>query len=248
MRGLALGDTVAVLLKSLKHSDPEVRRSAAAALETFGAEAKCAVPILQQSLNDPDLTIQVTAARTLGRIGVAAIPALLQGLNHAAKQVRREAAWALTRFGPAAEAAVPALATALRDPDLKVCMGAAQALGAIGAEAAIPALIEALQNANLIFCRLTAQALARIGPAAIPALQEASQSSDTFVRREAFWALKQLGQPTPNLALENSSSDSSSVLWARKTGGRRRGQSPQVTEQIPLHPKKIRQTVKIPLA
>jgi HEAT repeat protein len=250
MRGLALGDTVAVLLKSLKHSDPEVRRSAAAALETFGAEAKCAVPILQQSLNDPDLTIQVTAARTLGRIGVAAIPALLQGLNHTARQVRREATWALTRLGPAAEAAVPALASALRDSDLKVCMGAAQALGAIGAEAetAIPALIEALLNANLIFCRLAAQALARIGRAAIPALQEASQSPDTFVRREAFWALKQLGQPTPNLAFENSSSDSSSVLWARKTGGRRRGLSPQVTEQIPLHPKRIRQTIKIPLA
>jgi HEAT repeat protein len=129
-------------------------------------------------------------------------------------------------------------------------MGAARALGAIGLDArvAIPSLIESLHNANLVLCRLSAQALARIGTAAIPALQQASQSSDSFVRREAFWALKQLGQPTPNFEPENSSCDSRSVLWARKTGGRRRGLSPQVTEKIPLHPKRIRQTARIPLA
>jgi len=250
MRGLALGDTVAVLLKSLKHRDPEIRRSAAASLESFGAEAKSAVPVLQQSLNDPDLTIQVTAARTLGRIGEAAIPVLIQAMNHPVKQVRREAIWALTRLGPAAKDAVPALASALRDSDRKVCMGAAQGLGAIGADAqeAIPSLIDALHDANLVLCRLAAHALARIGSAAIPALQQASQSADTFVRREASWALKQLGQPTLSLDFDRCSSESSSVVWTRKTGGRRQGQKPQVTEQIQLHPKRIRQTVKIPLA
>src|SRR6266446_7389174 len=61
MRGLALGDTVSVLLKSLKHSSAEVRRSAAAALESFGAEAEPAIPILMESLSDPDLITQVAA-------------------------------------------------------------------------------------------------------------------------------------------------------------------------------------------
>ena len=103
MRGLALGDDLAVLLKSLKHSDAEVRRSAAAALESFGAEAASAVPVLVHALDDPDVSTQVAAARTLGQIGAAALPGLLEALRKPEKFVRREAIWALVRMGSAAK-------------------------------------------------------------------------------------------------------------------------------------------------
>ncbi len=249
MRGLALGDTVAVLLKSLKHSDVEVRRSAAAALESFGAEAKSAVPTLMRSLADPDLTIQVAAARALGRIGPAAVPALLQALGHSAKHVRREAVWALARLGSCAKAAMPALTGALRDCDLRVRLGAAQALGSMGpdAEAAIPSLIEAMHDTNLVFCRLAAQALVRIGLAVLPALQQASQTSDAVVRREALWALKHLQQPIPDLGLDPALVDSGSEASARETHTLKSEPNAKATMQLSLRPKRIRQTVKIPL-
>jgi len=249
MRGLALGDTVSVLLKSLKHSNAEVRRSAAAALESFGAEAKSAIPVLTQSLADSDLTTQVAATRALGGIGRAAIPALVQALNNPNKEVRREAIWALARLGTAAKDALLSLTGALRDSDLRVRLGAAQTLGTIGpdAEAAIPSLIESLRDTNLVFCRLAAQALVRIGPAALPALEQANQSPDTYVRREASWALHHLAQPNSLLDSNQDSCESGPASWARETPSSKSEPNPKATIQLPLHPKRIRETVQIPL-
>jgi HEAT repeat protein len=243
MRGLALGDDLCVLLKSLKHSDAEVRRSAAVALESFGAEAISAVPVLTQALDDADVNTQVAAARTLGQIGVGALPGLLQALGKPEKQVRREATWALVRMGSAAKEAAPALAAALRDYDLRVRLGAAQALGAMEADAAaaIPALIECLKDSNLIFCRLAAQALTRIGPEALPALQQASQSSDQFVRREAQWALNHLGQTTEDSATTGPSVDPSSTTPACLG----RAADLKATLRVPLHPKRIGRTTTV---
>jgi len=249
MRGLSLGESISAVLKSLKHSDPEVRRSAAAALENFGAEAASAIPTLTQSLDDPDLMTQVAATRALGGIGSAAVPALAQALTHSKKQVRREAIWALGRIGPPAQPALPALTRALRDSDLRVRLGAAQALGSFGPEAqdAIPALIEALHDTNLVFCRLAAQALTRIGSAALPALQQASQCPDAFVRREASWALQHLGQSTSPIGDDQGKEKSDISTWVRETHSLREP-GPQATVQIPLRPKKIQQTTKFPLS
>ncbi len=249
MRGLALGDTVSVLLKSLKHSNAEVRRSAAASLESFGAEAESAIPVLAQSLADPDLTTQVMATRALGGIGRASVPALLQGLIHSNKEVRREAVWALARIGAVGKDALPVLTIALRDSDLRVRLGAVQCLGAIGpkAKAAIPALIESLRDSNLVFCRLAAQALVRIGPAALTALQGASQSSDAFVRREASWALNHLSQLTSPVGSNQALVDSGLASMARETPCSKSDSNSKKTVQLPLHPKRIRETVQIPL-
>jgi HEAT repeat protein len=250
MRGLALGDDLAVLLKSLKHSDAEVRRSAAVALESFGAEAAAAVPVLVQALDDPDGSTQVAAARTLGQMGAAALPGLLEALRKPEKFVRREAIWALVRMGSAAKKAVPALAEALRDSDPRVRLGAAQALGAIGpdASAAIPSLIECLKDSNLIFCRLAAQALTRLGPEALPALQQASQSPDPFVRREALWALGHLGQSTLDLATSGASVDPSSDTPNRFAGVREKEADLKATIRIPVRPKNIGRTTRVNLA
>jgi HEAT repeat protein len=247
MRGLALGDDLSVLLKSLRHSDAEVRRSAAVALESFGAEAVAAVPVLTQALDDADVVTQVAAARTLGQIGMAALPGLLQALGKPEKQVRREAIWALVRMGSAAKDAVPALAAALRDSDLRVRLGAAQALGAIGpdASAAIGSLIECLKDSNLIFCRLAAQALTRLGPDAVPALQQAIQSSDPFVRREARWALNHLGLSISDSAHPETCDDCSSATPDRLGSALDRAADLKATLRIPLNPKRIARTTTV---
>jgi HEAT repeat protein len=249
MRGLALGDDLSVLLKSLKHSDPEVRRSAAAALESFGAEAASAVPVLVNALDDADVNTQVAAARTLGQIGVAALPGLLEALRKPERLVRREATWALVRMGSAGKKTVPALAEALKDSDLRVRLGAAQALGAIGpkASAAIPSLIECLKDSNLIFCRLAAQALTRLGPEAVSALQEASQSADTFVRREAQWALSHLGLPAADFAPSSAAGDSSSDTPNRFAEARSREADLKATIRIPVRPRNVGGTTKVNL-
>jgi HEAT repeat protein len=247
MRGLALGDDLSLLLKSLKHSDAEVRRSAAVALESFGAEAAAAVPVLTQALDDADVVTQVSAARTLGQIGAAALPGLLQALGKPEKQVRREAIWALVRMGSAAKDAIPALAGTLRDSDLKVRLGAAQALGAIGPDAcaAIPSLIECLKDSNLIFCRLSAQALTRLGPDAVPALQQASQSSDQFVRREARWALRHLGQAASDSAHPETCDDCGSATPDRFASASDRAADLKATVRVPLNPKRIARTTTV---
>jgi HEAT repeat protein len=250
MRGLAVGDTVTGLLKSLKHSKAEVRWSAAVALESFVTEGESAIPALTHALSDVDMNIQVAATRTLGKLGAAGLPGLLQALRKPEKQVRREAVWALTRIGSAAKAAMSALASALQDPDLKVRLGAAQALGAIGpdAGAAVSALVECLKDSNLIFCRLAAQALVRIGPVAQGALQQASQSSDRFVRREALWALGHLGQATPDLVTGDTSADPSSETPDRIAAALTKDANLGTTARMPLQPKNMRQTARVKLA
>jgi vesicle coat complex subunit len=249
MRGLALGDTLKGLLKSLKHSNAEVRWSAAVALESFVSEAKSAIPILTKAVSDVDVNIQVAATRTLGRFGAAAIPGLLQTLAKPEKQVRREAVWALARIGSAAKAAVPALTRALQDSDLRVRLGAALALGAIGpdAAAAVSALVQCLKDSNLIFCRLAAQALVRIGPAALGALQQASQSPDRFVRREALWALGHLGQPTSENATSDTSVNPSSATPDRIVAALNKDANLKDTAQMPFNPKNMRDTTRVEL-
>jgi HEAT repeat protein len=249
MRGLALGDTLNALLKSLKNSNADVRWSAAVALESFVTEAESAIPILTQALSDMNVNIQVAATRTLGRIGAAAIPGLLQALGKPEKQVRREAVWALARIGSAAKGTVSALTRALQDSDLRVRWGAAQALGAIGpdAGAAVSALAECLENSNLIFCRLAAQALVRIGPAALDALQQASQSPDRFVRREALWALGHLGQPTSDCETSDNSDDPSSATPDRIVAALNKDANLKDTAQMPFNPKNMRDTTTVEL-
>jgi HEAT repeat protein len=203
MSGLDGGDSVSVLVKSLKHSKAAVRKSAALTLKNLGPEAEAALPALALALNDPDPETAGAVTQALGQIGPPAVPALIQALSIPHKQARREAARALGKLGAAARSAVPALQKTLTDADMKVRMAAAQALGAMGPDAdeAVPGLIEALGDKNLIFCRLAAQALSCIGPRALPALLEVlGQTRDGYVQREATWALRRLADANPNLA------------------------------------------------
>jgi HEAT repeat protein len=109
--------------------------------------------------------------------------------------LRLEAARALGKLGPAAAVAVPALIAALQERNLNLRLAAVSALGGVGAAAApaIPALAVAMAGVHLVLARLAAQALSRIGLPAVATLVELLQSSDPYVRREATWALGEIG-------------------------------------------------------
>lgn len=151
--------------------------------------------LAEVSTNDEDPSFRLEAVKSLGRVGREAVPILMQNLMQEDAHVRREATTSLGKLGADSAAAVPGLVQALRDKDTKVRMGAATALGQIGpaAREAIPQLIEALRDSNLILCRLAAQALSLMGTVAVAPLTDALRHNDMGVRREAAWALGQIG-------------------------------------------------------
>jgi HEAT repeat protein len=120
---------------------------------------------------------------------------LARFLSHQDPDLRLEAARLLGKMGATAAPAVPALIAVLRDRNLKLRLAATTALGAIGAaaEPAVPALATAMTDSHIIVARLAAQSLSRIGGAAIAALVGLLYSNDCHVRREAAWALGELG-------------------------------------------------------
>ena len=107
---------------------------------------------------------------------------------------REAAARSLGSLGPAAQAAIPALAAALRDPEGRVGMDAADALGRIGGKAAVPALVRALRDRNERLRWTAAYALGQIGVPALEAIPGLTRSlSDEPVRFFAAYALARMG-------------------------------------------------------
>ena len=86
------------LIQDLRDKDSSVRRGATKALGRMGAEAKGAVPVLNEVLKDQDAVVRSNAAEALGNIGSeasGAIPALKEALKDKDSFVRRNAEKAL---------------------------------------------------------------------------------------------------------------------------------------------------------
>jgi HEAT repeat protein len=150
---------------------------------------------LSHYLGHADVAVRVEAVRALAGMGARTASWLVPALADDNSTVRREAAAALGKFGPDAVYAVPALAPLLEDDDVRVRTAATLTLGRIGRRAApaIPALMRVLMGPHLILSRLAAQSLSRVGPAAVPALTRALVTADNYARREAAWALGEIG-------------------------------------------------------
>jgi hypothetical protein len=158
--------------------------------------------LLEQAIRGLDAPVRLEAVHILGSLGSTGVPLLLEALRQPDSLVRRTAATILGKAGKDGAPAVPLLAELLSDSCEKVRMAAAVALGGIGplAAPAIGPLLRALAGTNLILARLAAQALSRIGMDAASALTGALRSPDRYVRREAAWALGEIGPPLRRLS------------------------------------------------
>jgi HEAT repeat protein len=88
-----------------------------------------AIPALTTTLGDAEYAVRVSAAQSLVRIGPGlVVPAMVEALRSTEVPIRANAAVVLGAFGPAAKSAVPALATALKDPHARVRELAAEAM------------------------------------------------------------------------------------------------------------------------
>lgn len=120
------------------------------------------------------------AAAELVGLGAAAVPILLEALTREEgfrASARRElAARTLGRLGPLARPAVPALTSALADPEASIRIAAADGLGAMGpvAKDAVPQLVRILTDKQEVEWGhvAAARALGRIGPAALAAVPD----------------------------------------------------------------------------
>ena len=120
------GRTLVDWQKDLGDPSPDVRARAAQSMATFEARA---VPALTSALNDKEYTVRSSAAGALVKIGPGpVVPRMIEALKSPEVPVRANAAVVLGAFGPAAKPAVPALAGALKDTNMRVRELALEAL------------------------------------------------------------------------------------------------------------------------
>jgi HEAT repeat protein len=90
------------------------------------------VPVLTTALGDKEYRVRASAAEALVKMPPRhVVPGMIVALRNVDAGVRANAAVVLGAFGPAANPAVPALAGALEDPNLRVRELAGEALNRI---------------------------------------------------------------------------------------------------------------------
>lgn len=212
-----IGDERAVerLWELIRVGHPYVGRAAAGALQTFGSEW-VAQRVLELT-RDTKRTVRYLALVALARTSAEGVlQTLLELTGDEHPPVRYAAVLALvgitereiievlhgrpiklpslsgTRLQCLNRAAGKFLELA-RDADKRVCMGAAVALGLIGAEQAVPTLLELTWDANLALCLPAVRLLGSLASGqAVRRLGELTSDGDERVRRAAARALWQV--------------------------------------------------------
>ena len=196
---------VPALAAALKYPDPDVRLLASDALANLGVAA---YPALLEAVKDTCPEVRLKAVEALRRPGnplpaETSTQAVVAALGEVLKKdesgaVRLRAATSLFSFGEDAQAAIPALAQALQDPNYLVRRKAADALGQTGVvalssdgaaeKACVAGLIAALEENGPRDCPGLIRALGKLGPsatAALPVLTRALQEDDLQLRLAA---------------------------------------------------------------
>ena len=195
---------VAKLAAQLSATDRDARREAGHSLEKLGPAAKPALPELIKALDDPDKQVWANAFSAIAAIGPGAadaIPRLMQAFDSRRgsdfrqrdkAQMLMRSANALAHIGDAAR---PALIEALKENDTGMRLGAAKALGGMGARSreAIPALIENLGHADEELRSEVIEALALIGKDAVAPLAKSLAWPDARLRSGSARALATIG-------------------------------------------------------
>jgi HEAT repeat protein len=171
-----------------------VRQRALYALSKMGPDAREAVPILKEALQDRHTPCRYYAAIALGELGAeakAVVPDLSRTLTDNDEGVRNQAGQALANVG---EEALPALRIMVEDEDWAVRLGGLQALAYHGpqAQALAPDMARLLTDDVADVRTQAAKALATLGPAAkeaVPQLLDAMKDDRYAVQMAAYQAL-----------------------------------------------------------
>jgi HEAT repeat protein len=174
--------------------------------------------ILISLLDDPDVSIRLTAAEALGKIGnQKAEPFLFRALHDPNPIVREAAARSIGRLSLVGFEAEAELVMLLRDPDISVRNAAAQALGnREGAPGLASILADLLTHPDPTVRQTAGHALFLIdGRKALAALSKGATDPDPIVRQWAVAALGEAGDArTVPLLLERLRHDSADSVRA----------------------------------
>jgi HEAT repeat protein len=200
------------LIGALRDPEPEVRRSAANALDELGSESARAVPALTFLLRNEKRSdmksseVREAVIHTLGKIGSQAweaVPALIESFKDAPETHVTglaynicSASFTLAEIG---KAAIEPLISSLSDPDVRVRCYAADSLGFMKTddEAAVQALVNALDDGRPVVRVRAAAAIENIGLGAhnaTHALQLALKDKNDSVRSAAADAIGKMGE------------------------------------------------------
>ena len=186
------------LIALLKRDPDDMVRLLAA--EVLGSlQSQEAIPALILASGDANEGVRAAALGALGMLGPSAekaTPQFLIAIKESNPSIRAAAAIGLGRIGATGKAVVPGLIEALKDPEWNVRQNAAISLGNLGlaAKESVPALAKSLSDPHGYVRSWAAYALYQIGPdqQAIPALLQAVQNKDRFVRLNAAKALSKI--------------------------------------------------------
>ncbi|WGF87785.1 HEAT repeat domain-containing protein [Marinivivus vitaminiproducens] len=146
---------IPTLLDLLETGKGRARKLAAFALGEVASNDPRLVQALCDATRDADVLVRINAVEALGlKTGTpGAVEALVRAVRDEDPQVRFSAALSLAQIGPAADAAVPALQSALDDDNRYVPGYAVEALERIATPAAMRALLPFLKTAR--WCKHT---------------------------------------------------------------------------------------------
>jgi len=213
-----MNDKVKPLIEQLKDPYFRTRERAVEALMELRGEARNAVPVLIEALNDRSWRVRAAVVRTLSEIGHCL------GANDKFKDeilleltnlILTDSSWnvtlaaidAIVSFGSESEFAIPFLLPSLhefmREEDEEIRIHIIEALRRLGTREpeAIEALVEALADSSVNVRREAARALVELGWSdyeSLPALIKASEDPDEFVRGPVYRLLGRLAS-APNV-------------------------------------------------
>lgn len=212
--GLDQSVLINLLTASIVNESGLVKDIAADALVGIGSDAVPALGNLLQNEAASDLAKQ-TAATLIGDISQidqvddlvlqSAIPILAETLNDGDSEVRRAAAAALGDFGPLADAAIPALASALTGEEPNISKTIATSLTKIGQQS-VPGLTEALNDDDPLTRLYAADALwtltedsSLILPTLVSTLSDGSVETRELAALGLTYLGRQAGPALPDL-------------------------------------------------